>query len=196
MTPVLIFAKAPVAGKVKTRLLPILDANTAAAFHQTLVESTLLRLKGFSCQLWCAPDPHHSFFRHCREQFGIPLFAQGSGDLGEKMQQALETTLSHHERALLIGSDCPGLTAEYIQQAMDGLEDSPAVITPTEDGGFCLIGLRGTFPSGLFDGIDWGSDRVMEQLRQNLRQRQQSWQELPKLWDIDRPEDYLRYCRR
>ena len=94
--------------------------------------------------------------------------------------------------ALLIGSDCPALTARHLRQADRALRDgADAVFVPCEDGGYALIGLK-RVDARLFDGIAWGGETVMAETRSRLRGLGWRWRELETLWDVDRPEDYQR----
>ena len=100
---------------------------------------------------------------------------------------------------LLIGTDCPALTSAHLRAAADALaQGADAVFGPVEDGGYMLVGLRD--PSAatrlqLFEGIDWSTERVMMQTRERLRAAHASWHELPLLWDVDEPADWLRWQR-
>lgn len=192
--PVLVFARAPVAGAAKTRLAPRLGAVGAARLHALLVEhaiETALSARLGRVELCCAPDASHPFFAQCAERFGVALAAQAGGDLGARMYAAL-VRVATRGGALLIGSDCPALTPAYLRAAaavLAGGED--AVFGPAEDGGYVLVGVQRGVPA-LFDGIDWGTPCVMTETRARLRALRWRWQELALLWDVDRPQDLER----
>ena len=194
-TAIIVFAKAPEPGAVKTRLVPQLGAEGAAALHAKLVKRTLDTTRAASfkrVQLHCAPDSADPFFRFCEGHYGVTLEAQVAGDLGARMLAAFEKALAAHTCVLLIGTDCPALTARHLRQAETALRDgADAVFVPCEDGGYALIGLR-RVDAGLFAGIAWGGDKVMADTRSRLKQLGWTWRELETLWDIDRPEDYAR----
>jgi len=194
-TAVMVFAKAPEPGAVKTRLVPTLGAEGAAALHAKLVKRTLDTTRAASfkrIQLHCAPDASDPFFRFCEGHYGVTLEAQVAGDLGMRMLSAFEKALAANACVLLVGTDCPALTARHLRQAEKALRDgADAVFTPCEDGGYALIGLR-RVDARLFDGIAWGSDSVMAETRSRLKQLGWNWRELETLWDVDRPEDYAR----
>jgi len=194
----LIFAKAPVAGQVKTRLIPPLSAVEAAQLHARFIRRTLdVACESNLCpvQLWCSPRLHHPFFVDCRRSFPVVLHNQCGGDLGERMRQAAASALTESDYALLIGCDCPTLTTEYLQQALTALKKGyNAVLGPAEDGGYVLLGLRHAEPE-LFSGIAWGTDAVLDSTRSRLRRLQWRWDELPEQWDVDRPEDLVRLSR-
>lgn len=194
-TAVVIFAKAPRPGMVKTRLADLLGAEGAAGLHARLVKKTLetARAAGFRrIELHGAPDCDDPFFRFCAGHYGVALASQAPGDLGTRMLAAFESTLAAHARVLLVGSDCPALTARHLRQAERALrEGADAVLVPCEDGGYALVGLR-RLEAGLFHGVAWGGSTVMAETRWRMKQLGWSWRELETLWDVDRPEDYAR----
>ena len=192
---VAVLAKAPVPGQVKTRLAATLGPVAAARLHRQLVLRTLqtVRQAGMQPQLWGEPISHR-FFQALSRRHGCPLWPQPSGDIGMRMHAAF----IHHARRsplplLLVGSDCPVLQPSHLQEAGQRLlTGEQAVFIPAEDGGYVLVGLRSPV-AGLFEHIDWSTDRVMAQTRASIRRLGLSHSELPRLWDIDRPEDWLRW---
>ena len=191
---VIIFAKAPVPGEVKTRLIPALGAEHAAMLHTALTEraiETAQRTDAAEVELCCAPDSNHAFFEACKEDFDVVLTAQGDGDLGARMLAALNRALLDFDCAIVIGADCPALTVQHINAAAAKLDHADIVLTPADDGGYALIGAART-DAHMFDAIDWGSDVVLEQQRRNLQTCQLKWDEMETLWDVDRPEDLVR----
>ncbi|MEO8009731.1 MAG: TIGR04282 family arsenosugar biosynthesis glycosyltransferase [Betaproteobacteria bacterium] len=195
---IMVFARAPVPGDVKTRLIPLLGAHGAAALHCKLTEHalTIAHESGIGpVELWCTPSIDDAFFQTCRERFNAELHAQCAGDLGMRMLDAFENALGRSRRVLLTGSDCPSMTAADLRTAVRALRDGrDAVFCPVEDGGYTLIGLTQAMPA-LFDAMIWGTDIVMEETRQRLRNLGWRWHELPPHWDLDRPEDYQRLVR-
>jgi rSAM/selenodomain-associated transferase 1 len=193
-----VFARAPVAGSVKTRLIPLLGADGAAALHQCLVEHSLAiaRESGLGrVELWCTPDTSGHFFESCGERFGASLHRQCTGNLGARMLDAIEDGLGRARHVLLIGSDCPSLSAADLRISARALrEGRNAVFCPAEDGGYMLVGLSRAMPA-LFEAMSWGTGTVMEETRQRLRKLGWHWHELPPHWDVDRPEDYQRLVR-
>lgn len=190
----IVFAKAPVPGEVKTRLTPALDAETAALLHAALVERALQVAQQSDIahlELCCAPDASHGFFETCAEDFGVAITGQGEGDLGQRMLRALQRGIAAHGRALVIGADCPAFTARHLAAAAEALARHDVVLTPADDGGYVLVGASRTVPA-MFDGIDWGSERVLEQQRRNLSALGLSVADMPALWDVDRPGDLAR----
>lgn len=190
----LVFAKPPVPGRVKTRLEAVLSPDECAALHQRLVERTLDTATGSGLcpvQLWCAGEPDHPFFRHCRDAYGLELHSQVGGDLGRRMLHALEQSLESAAFAVLVGGDCPALTERHLEQACRDLGAHDIALVPAEDGGYVLIGARRVTPA-VFAGVTWGGGRVLDATRRNLGRCGLSWREQPPLWDVDRPEDLAR----
>lgn len=194
-TAVIVFARAPRPGSVKTRLIPALGAVGAAALHAKLLEHTLETVRAASfgeVELHCDPDADDPFFRFCAGHYRVTLETQARGDLGARMLAAFECALAAHARVLLIGSDCAALTPHHLRQAERALRrGADAVLAPCEDGGYALIGLR-RFDPRLFEGIAWGGHHVMAATRAHLAELGWRWRELEALWDVDRPEDYDR----
>ncbi len=192
---VIVFARAPEPGKVKTRLIPALGDAGAAALHRRLVmhclrEATDAKLG--PVELWCAPDTGDPFFRECERRFGVSLRSQGEGDLGVRMRRAFEAVLARTSRAILVGSDIPGLSAQYLRDAERALaRGDDVVIGPAEDGGYALIGLLRCHAE-LFREIPWGDPKVLPETRRRIAALRWRLSELSALWDVDRPEDLVR----
>ena len=193
---VMVFAKAPTPGRVKTRLVPVLGETGAAALHRQLVERTLdtASTAGLGAiELCCAPDTNDKYFAACAKRYGLSLRAQGEGDLGMRMARALKRALASGAPGLLIGCDCPVLTSAYLREAAAVLVGgADAVFGPAEDGGYVLVGLARMPPAQLFENISWGTASVMLQTRARLEHFRWQWRELAPVWDVDRPEDLLR----
>jgi len=193
-----VFARAPEPGRVKTRLVPLLGEKGAARLHARLVERTLrtAAASGFDdTYLYCSPRTRNDFFERMQDRFGLRLCSQGQGNLGDRMYRAFERALRRHSFAVLVGSDCPALRPTDLRAAARALRaGADAVLVPAEDGGYPLIGLR-RVSRRLFDGIAWGSPRVLAQTRRRLNALRWRWRELRTVWDVDRPEDVLRLRR-
>lgn len=197
-TRLIVFAKAPQPGAVKTRLIPLLGEAGAAALQARLVERTLATACAAGVgpvELYCAPRAEDPFFEYCGGRYAVSLASQADGDLGARMRDAFARVLSVARHAILIGTDCPALTVSHLQQAARALTGgNDAVLTPAEDGGYPLIGLN-RCEDALFHDIEWGSAVVMAATRERLCRLRWSWRELETLWDVDRPEDYRRLLR-
>jgi rSAM/selenodomain-associated transferase 1 len=196
-TCIAVFTRAPVPGAAKTRLIPLLGADDAAALHSLLLDRTLATALASAVgrvELWCAPSAQHPLLTACLQRHGIDGVTQCDGDLGTRMQHAAATALATHRRVLLIGTDCPGLTVTDLCAAARALEDNhDAVLIPAEDGGYVLLGLNNC-DARLFTDIAWGSDQVLAETRTRLSALNWRWQELPPLWDVDHPQDFARLC--
>ncbi|WP_260851515.1 TIGR04282 family arsenosugar biosynthesis glycosyltransferase [Denitromonas ohlonensis] len=192
-----VFAKAPIAGTAKTRLIPALGPAGAARLHRQLVRhavATAHTARLGPVSLWCAPDATHRFFRALAATTGIPLHVQHGAHLGERMHHALRA-LTTTAPTLLIGTDCPMLDAGMLQACASALQrGDDAVFLPAEDGGYALVGLRQPQPD-VFRDIDWGSGAVMAQTRDRLRECALRWAEPATVWDVDRPQDLDRLQR-
>lgn len=189
---VLVFAKAPVPGQVKTRLTPVLGSEGAARLHRRLVDRALENAFAAApgrVELWCAPDRRHPFFRSRARRFGCDLGDQCGGDLGQRMHQAFGARGAGGFPALLLGSDAPLLTAERLREAASVLERGrPCVLIPALDGGYVLIGLAAPAPA-LFEDMPWGTASVLAVTRRRARSLGLDLTELAPCADIDRPED-------
>jgi len=191
---ILIFAKAPEPGRVKTRLIPILGAQGAADLHARLLTDTLARLapaRLAPVELWCAPDPGRAPFPELASRYRLGLHPQRGADLGARMLDAAADALARSGAVVLIGTDCPPLGEAYLARALASLRRADAVLGPAQDGGYVLLGLKRAAPE-LFSSIPWGTDRVAATTRDRMDTLGWDWAELPVLWDLDRPDDLTR----
>jgi rSAM/selenodomain-associated transferase 1 len=183
-----IFVKAPVAGYAKTRLIPALGPEGAAALAARLIRritaETVAANPG-SITLWCAPDAEHPLFGELAETRGLRLAVQQGGDIGARMAHAFAATQGP---LILVGADCPSLDAGRLHEAARQLAEADLVIDPAEDGGYGLIAGR-ALPAALFAGVDWSTGRVMEQTRQRAARLGFRLAEGPMLRDLDTPDD-------
>lgn len=192
----LVFTRAPVSGQTKTRLIPLLGAQGAAEFHQTILRSTLAEANASNfetVEIWCATENDHPLLKQCSLYYSNAMKIQRGSDLGEKMQHATETTLAENTFVVLIGSDCPAITTNILNQSYQHLSNGKdAVLGPASDGGYYLIGLKEP-NSGIFEDVKWGEGDVAERTRQNFARLGLVYVELEELADIDTPDDYQRY---
>jgi len=186
-----VLAKAPIPGLAKTRLISRLGPEGAARLQAALTERairTALAAGLGPVTLWCAPDSRHPAFAALRRRHGVSLEQQRGADLGARMAHAVAKQGTRGP-VLLIGTDCPALKPDHLRAAATALADGDdVVLLPAEDGGYVLIGLKAPQPV-LFDGVPWGSERVMDETRRRLRSQGLRWSECATLWDVDRPED-------
>ncbi len=189
---IIVFARAPQPGRVKTRLVPRLGAWRAARLQARLTRRTLRTAQAAHCgpvELHGAPRARHAFFLQCARESNIALRGQRGRELGERMFNALADGLRRHRAVILVGTDCPALRASDLRRAARALAGGcAAVIAPAEDGGYPLIGLRRVSPR-LFEGIAWGGAEVFARTAGRLERIGWRWRRLRTLWDVDRPED-------
>lgn len=185
------FAREPVAGAVKTRLLPALTPEQACDLHSELVlwtSRTLCAAAVAEVELSVAGNVLHPLFRECQDLGVAAVRPQSSGCLGTRMYRALQSGLQCSQKVLLVGSDCPQIDKQYLLAALAALDECEVVLGPAADGGYVLIGVRELYWRW-FEGIAWGSDSVYGATLARLDETATSWQALSVLRDIDRPED-------
>ncbi|WP_445939502.1 TIGR04282 family arsenosugar biosynthesis glycosyltransferase [Pseudomonas sp.] len=187
-----LLARAPVAGRVKTRLIPALGAQGACDLQQLLLERALqLPARGFTERFLWLDDLPDAGLQALARRLGWTLVEQPAGDLGERMRRIAALGLAESDAVILIGNDCPALDGGYLQAACDALQEQSVVIGPAEDGGYVLLGLR-CIDAALFSDMPWGTERVFDMTLQRLQQLDWRPALLPALWDVDRPEDLSR----
>lgn len=187
MTRIIVFAKAPVAGRVKTRLIPALGAQGAAALAREMLEATLREAlaTGLPVELCGEPDAA----RWYATRPGLALTGQSGGELGERLARAAGRVLGE-DRILLIGADCPELDRGRLGRAAEALEDHDAMLHPAHDGGYALLGLRRFDPS-IFEGIDWSTPVVAAQTIARIEALGWSLCVGDMLRDVDEPGDLV-----
>lgn len=195
-TRMVIFAKAPQPGRVKTRLIPAIGAEGSAYLARQMLDHTLkcaaaAQASGHvaEVELCMDPPPHDSAWQGIPIPDAVHRTDQGAGDLGERMARAvLRVTQTGYQNAVLIGTDCPSLTANRLAEAVAHLEQHQAVMLPAHDGGYVLLGLQAHCPE-IFTSMAWSSPAVAAETTQRLAaQRVTLWQGAP-LHDIDEPAD-------
>ncbi len=187
----LIFARAPVAGEAKTRLIPVLGAQGAARLYERMLEHTLrtaTRAGIGQVELWCTPHSQCQPFTKYRDELGVVLRIQRGADLGERMDCAVSDGLQRYSAVIVLGSDCVAMDERYLAAAASGLARADVVLGPAADGGYVLLGMRRHYPA-LFSGIPWGSSRVLDLSLSILGKKAIRYVLLERLADIDRPED-------
>lgn len=188
---IIVFAKAPVAGQAKTRLAPLLGFDGAAALARAMLQTTCTEAQavvGAKVELCTSPDPQDASWDGLRPP-GIAATAQGEGDLGARLARAAARAIDEGDQPVLIGTDCPALDRTRVSKACRMLEQYDAVIHPTEDGGYALLGLK-TFSPLLFTDIAWSGPDVAAQTFARLDQLGLRYRTGEVLRDIDEPADY------
>jgi len=189
----IIFTRYPEAGKTKTRLISVLGENGAAELQQKLTEHTLNQvselepIRSLNVRIYFSGG-NAILMRHwLGNQYSY--YPQVSGDLGKRLIAAVEESFTQGiEKAVIIGCDCPDLTSQLMNQAFEKLSDSDLVLGKAVDGGYYLIGLNQCLPE-LFQGIDWGTNVVLEQTVAIANRLGLTISYLPLLNDIDTPQD-------
>ena len=193
---IIVFAKAPRPGLAKTRLIPALGAAGAAALAARMLAHTLdqaLASGVGAVELCVAPAPGDAVWQGVELPEGLALTAQGEGDLGVRMARATQRAIEAGDSCagvLLIGTDCPAVDAVCLRQAASALEETDAVIAPTADGGYALLGLR-RFDASLFADIAWSTPAVAATTLARLEMLGWSCTRLALLHDIDEPADLV-----
>ncbi|WP_339845830.1 TIGR04282 family arsenosugar biosynthesis glycosyltransferase [uncultured Halopseudomonas sp.] len=188
--PLIIFAKAPVPGQVKTRLIPALGPDGACELYERLLRHSLEQTRDWPGErlLYCAPDTIHPVIQTLALEHKLILRQQQGEDLGQRMANALA---DHSNGALLIGTDCPLLDCKHLHAADLALEQNDIVIIPSEDGGYVLIGERTPHPAP-FSNMTWSHADVLRDTETRIVQAGLSLWLGPVLWDLDEPEDLPR----
>ena len=192
----IIFARQPVPGQVKTRLSPPLSTEEAAELYRCMLEDILARtesLAGLERYLFFeGGDDEAAYF--ARTSPGMARFPQEGDDLGARMAAAFHRVFADgHGIAVIIGTDSPDLPVTYIQDACELLQQGniDVVFGPCDDGGYYLLGM-GRLYGGLFRDITWSSGRVLRESLHRAADEKLRAALLPGWHDVDRPEDLLR----
>lgn len=197
MTHVAIFAKYWQPGSVKTRLAATLGDEPAAEVYQQFVFCLLRRLQylGDSRELVFSPESSEARFRNAVYSLcgndAWRLNAQGTGDLGERMERYFARTLSHTSKSILIGSDSPTIPASVFEETISLLDRHDVVLGPSEDGGYYLVAAKQSVPP-IFHGIDWSTEQVWPQTVQFLERANVKFATLPEWYDVDNEDDLQR----
>ncbi len=187
----IVMAKAPVPGTVKTRLVPALGAQGAAALAARLLEHAVRQAVAAQCgsvELCIAPDAAHVLVARLAREHELLVSLQGEGDLGARMQRAMERALVNVDRVCLFGTDAPAIGPGVLREAVAALATHDAVFVPAFDGGYALVGLRRPAPQ-VFADVPWSAAQVMALTRERLVAAGLTWAELSAVHDIDEPAD-------
>jgi rSAM/selenodomain-associated transferase 1 len=190
-TRIVIFAKAPVAGYAKTRLIPVLGAEKSAHLARRMLLHTAQEALAAGVgpvELCVTPSPSDAAWQGLRSLEGVEWTEQAAGDLGARMADAARRAVALGEPVLLIGTDCPQLDAVQLRWAAQQLHDHDAVLYPTGDGGYALLGLR-RFDARLFEQIPWSTSEVADRTVERVRELGWSLAVGEMLHDIDEPAD-------
>ena len=194
---ILVLTKLPRAGRVKTRLVGTLSASEAAQLHRACLQDTLRMVETCGdAERWLLLAAGSGNARQFAHRLGLGrhwrVGTQGRGSLGDRLARAFRRGFREGaERIVAVGSDSPWMGVERLRAAFRALVDADVVLGPAADGGYYLVGTRRFLPE-LFEGIPWGSERVLAATLRALRRCGASWLLLPRDFDLDRPADLRR----
>ena len=190
---VIVFAKAPVAGRAKTRLASRIGEAGAARLQARLTSAALRTALAARCgPVELHATSRHAFLVDLARRKKVALREQRGRDLGERMYRALHAGLRRHRDVVIIGSDCPELRPSDLQRALRWLRGGcDTVLAPAEDGGYALLAAR-RVSRHIFADIVWGSARVYADTLERLERCGYRWRSLRTVWDVDRPQDLER----
>ncbi|MFZ2301900.1 MAG: TIGR04282 family arsenosugar biosynthesis glycosyltransferase [Gallionella sp.] len=194
MTRIIIFAKAPLPGFAKTRLIPALGQDGAARLARRMLDRTLSVATGAvtgPVELCVTPDIVSHAWVGVDIPRGVEVSAQGEGDLGVRLARAAQRGLEHGEPVILIGTDCIEMSEALLRSAVAALKHKNAVIHPAADGGYVLLGLARFHPL-LFENMAWSTGRVAAETIDRIGQLGWSLEVGTPLHDIDEPDDLRR----
>lgn len=194
---IILFTRYPEPGRCKTRLIPALGAEGAASLHERMTRHTLSELNRLA-----ATRPHRLEIHHDGGSLALMQSWLGSeqhyieqtpGTIGDRMKAAIRRGAKNTQQLLLVGSDCPGISAEILATGLTALTSCDLVLGPAVDGGYYLIGCQSrataTLCSTLFDDIPWGTNTVLSQTLALAEQHGLRCRTLTQLHDIDTPAD-------
>ena len=186
------FLKSPEFVPVKTRMRAYLSDAQCRRLHCQLAKHVALSLTSDDdtlCYQLCSSHGGQ-FAQRLARDLSCQHSVQREGDLGLRLFSALCHALNSAETAIVLGSDCPFIDRHYLERALSALATHDMVIGPATDGGYVLLGLRrGAVHAALFEEITWGGDQVFKQTIVKAERLGLSYEVLPELSDIDRPED-------
>ena len=190
----MVFAKAPLAGFAKTRLIPVLGPAGAAKLARQMLRRTLSSAVDAAIgpvEMCVTPEITSPAWLGVEIIQGLEISAQGDGDLGARLARAAQRALEHDESVLLIGTDCVEMSAPLLREAGIALKRKDAVIYPAADGGYALLGLTRFHPS-LFSNISWSTDSVAFETIGRIGQLGWSLEVGALLHDVDESDDLKR----
>ncbi|MDH5789874.1 MAG: TIGR04282 family arsenosugar biosynthesis glycosyltransferase [Nitrospinota bacterium] len=191
----ILFAKDPVAGQVKTRLSSLLDNSTTLNLYHHFLSDSIEKVCSVAEAdrfIGIASNSQTGYFEDVSRRRSVQLFVQEGDNLGERMRRAFEERFKEgYERVVIIGADSPTLPTAYIEQALQSKKE--VVIGPSTDGGYYLIGMQGKV-TDVFEGVSWGTDQVLSETLDVLKGQRAEAELLPVWYDVDLPED-LRFLK-
>lgn len=190
-----VYAKNPVAGNVKTRLAKSTNQRFATNAYKRLLEKTVATAADYgTTTLAVSPDVRHGYLRLLSKRYGIPIRRQPNGNLGQRMNRSVRQGLRTSSAVMVIGSDCPGISSNTLKQVATNLKTHPYVACPAEDGGYVLVGCNCYSPK-LFQCVRWSSPQVLAQTQRQARRGRKRLHLQATLADIDDIQDWRRARR-
>jgi rSAM/selenodomain-associated transferase 1 len=185
-----VFAKAPLPGRVKTRVAKTLGDNAALNLHKLLCDHVIQMAQTSqvdAVEIWTtAPDDYF-------DTFAAPVWIQQGRELGTRMSFSLRHGLSRFDQVLIIGADAYSLTPDYLNQAVSSLQETDVVLGPAADGGYVLVGATQSWPV-LFQNVPWGTADVMAVTLDIMLANGIGFHILPEQWDIDTLDDLKKHA--
>lgn len=187
---VILFAKDPVPGQVKTRLQTVWDSETTCQFYLHILKNSIDKIQGLERVdrfVGVYPSRGSGYFDDIAFSKEWTVFEQEGGDLGARMANAFRRRFEEgYQKVVILGADSPTLPPAFIEQALNS--ERGIVLGPSTDGGYYLIGMKGQV-APVFNQVDWGTERVLSQTIQRLKEADLQPELLPVWYDVDRPED-------
>ncbi len=187
----ILFARQPIAGQVKTRLQPAVTPQQAADIATFMLRTTAARAAEYwpgDVYLYATPDAQHPLFLELSQTLHLFLAPQGLGDLGQRMRHALQDGIARRGAAAVMGCDVPQCAGSILETAHEHLARGRNVLGPTMDGGYYLLGLQQDVPE-LFEHMPWGGDKVLAETLARAARLGIEFETLPVLRDVDTLED-------
>ena len=192
----LVFAKAPVLGKVKTRLVPLLGEQGALDFHVASIRLALEQRVAMQLSpvVLYIKGQAPAWLTELCQRLSIDVVQQQGDNLGERMLHAATEQLSQARHVVLTGTDCLTLKPDRLTQLYEALEENNAAIIGAEDGGYVALGLT-QLSAALFTQFPFGDAQVYQKTVDAMHTLDWRYAELAKTWDVDRPEDIQRWIK-
>lgn len=194
----IVFVKAPIKGKVKTRLSPYLSDEEILRLYKsflTMITERCSRLRGADRFLGCTPTENDDFLLSLADKYGYGCFKQRGRSLGQRIINAFKEYFNKgYKKVVIIGSDSPTIPLEYIRDAFNLLNRREFILGPCNDGGYYIVGARRPYED-IFKGIPWDTSDVLNKTLDRLNSRGIDYFLLPFWYDVDRIED-LRFYKR
>lgn len=190
MNCLVMFAKYPEMGKVKTRLSKDIGEEKAVAVYSKILSKLVSTHKGqnYDFKIAFSPDSKEGSFK---EMFSVDLILQSSGNIGDRMRAVFYSMLDKYDKVVVIGSDTPNISSSDIEEAFLRLDNADAVVGPAVDGGYYLIGMKEF--TDFFSGITWSTSSVFEDTTELIVEFHQKYELLEEKRDIDTADDLKEY---